>query len=106
GSLMKRLVRGALGLSALALGGCAQGNLRGSASYAVLAPPPVHQPWYDPYAAYGSSNAIWRPPVYDVQRNIVKPIEPASQASRPDYESAEWATGAGGGSQLRSPGTF
>ena len=76
------------------------------ASYAALAPPTVHNPWYDPYAPYGSSNATWRPPVYDLQQTIVKPAEPASQASRPNYEGAEWATGAGGGSALKPPGTF
>ena len=32
----------------------------------------------------------------------MKPAEPASQASRPDYEGAEWATGAGGGSSLEA----
>ena len=41
---------------ASALAGCAQGNLRTPASYAALAPPTVHNPWYDPYAPYGSSN--------------------------------------------------
>jgi len=90
---MKPLFPLALALGALALTGCAQGNLRTPSSYAALAPPPVRNPWYDPYAAYGSSDAIWRPPVYDLQRTIVKPVEPASQASRPDYEGAEWATG-------------
>jgi hypothetical protein len=93
-------------LAATALAGCAQGNLRTPSSYAALVPPPVRNPWYDPYAPYGSSNAIWRPPVYDLQQTIVKPAEPASQASRPDYESAEWATGTGGGSTLKPPGTF
>ena len=95
----------ALALAAT-LAGCAQGNLRTPASYAALAPPTVHNPWYDPNAPYGSSNATWRPPVYDLQQTIVKPAEPASQASRPDYEGAEWATGAGGGSTLKPPGTF
>ena len=101
---MNRLIPIALLLPALA--GCAQGNLRAPSSYAALAPPRVRNPWYDPYAPYGSSNAIWRTPAYDVQRTIVKPAEPASQASRPDYEGAEWATGAGGGSALKPPGTF
>jgi hypothetical protein len=96
----------ALALGALTLSACAQGNLRPSGSYAALAPPPVKNSWYDPYTAYGSANAVWRPPVYDLQRNIVKPVEPASQASRPNYEGAEWATGAGGGSPLRPQGTF
>ena len=86
-----------------------------AAHKATFAPPAATQrsplprsrnPWYDPYAPYGSSNAIWRPPVYDLQQTIVKPAEPASQASRPDYEGAEWATGAGGGSTLKPPGTF
>ena len=73
-------------LASTALAGCAQGNLRTPSSYAALAPSPVRNPWYDPYAPYGSSNAIWRPPVYDLQQTIVKPAEPASQASRPAYE--------------------
>ena len=51
----------ALALAATALTGCAQGNLRTPSSYAALAPTPVRNPWYDPYAPYGSSNAIWRP---------------------------------------------
>ena len=58
---MKPLFPLALALGALALAGCAQGNLRTPGSYAALAPPPVRDPLYDPYAAYGSSNAIWRP---------------------------------------------
>ena len=78
-----------------------------AAHKATFAPPQATQrsplrrsaiPGTTPDAPYGSSNAIWRPPVYDLQQTIVKPAEPASQASRPDYEGAEWATGAGGGS--------
>jgi hypothetical protein len=95
-----------LALAALTLTACAQGNLRTPESYGALAPPAIRKPLYDPYAAYASSDAIWRPPVYNLQGNIVKPAEPASQASRPNYEGAEWATGAGGGSELRPPGTF
>ena len=37
-------------LAAIALAGCAQGNLRTPTSYAALAPPPVRNPWYDPDA--------------------------------------------------------
>jgi hypothetical protein len=103
---MKPLFPLALVVGALTLMGCAQGNLRTPGSYSALAPPAIKSPWYDPYAAYGSSFATWRPPVYDLQRTIVKPSEPASQASRPDYEDAEWATGAGGASIQRPPGTF
>ena len=95
-----------LALAALGLAGCAQGNLRTPASYSALAPPPVGNPWYDPYAAYGTANAAWRPPVWDLQGTIVKPVEPASQGLRPNYEGAEWATGAEGGSRDRPPGTF
>ena len=62
--------------------------------------------YYDPYVAYGSSNATWRPPVYDRQGAIVKPAEPASQGNRPNYEGAEWATGAAGGNRVAPPGTF
>lgn len=103
---MKPLLPLALAACALTLTACAQGNLRTPESYGALAPPPIRNPLYDPYAAYGSSDAIWRPPVYNLQGNIVKPAEPASQASRPNYEGAEWATGAGGGSEFRPPGTF
>ena len=58
---MKPLFPLALALGAMTLTGCAQGNLRTPGSYAALAPPPVRDPLYDPSAAYGSSNAIWRP---------------------------------------------
>ena len=42
----------------------------------------------------------------EAESEAEKPAEPASQASRPNYEGAEWATGAGGGSSLKPPGTF
>ena len=45
---MKPLFPLALALGAMALTGCAQGNLRTPGSYAALAPPPVRDPWYDP----------------------------------------------------------
>jgi hypothetical protein len=105
-SMMKPPLPIALALAGTVLAGCAHGNLRTPASYAALAPPTVRNPWYDPNAPYGSTNAIWRPPVYDLQQTIVKPDEPSSQASRPNYEGAEWATRAGGGSSLKPPGTF
>jgi len=41
---MKPLFPLALALGALALTGCAQGNLRTPGSYAALAPPPVRKP--------------------------------------------------------------
>ena len=96
----------ALFLCAALLAGCSSGNVRAPGSYNPPAAPPIKSFWYDPGAAYGSSNAIWRPPVYDRQGTIMKPAEPSSQGLRPDYENAPWATGAGGGSQLRPPGTF
>ena len=105
---MKPLFPLALALGALALTGCAQGNLRTPGSYAALAPPPVRNPGgTTPAAAYGSSDATWRPPVYDLQRTIVKPVAPASQASLPRRTRARnGRRGAGGGSTPRPPGTF
>ncbi len=93
-------------LATAVLSGCASGNLRTPASYNAPAPPPIKNFYYEPYAAYGSSNATWRPPVYDRQGPIVKPAEPASQGNRPNYEGTEWATGAPGGNRVAPPGTF
>ena len=67
---------------------------------------PVQHPNYDPYSAYGESNATWRPPVADRNGTIVKPNEPSTEAERPDYEHAPWATGAAGGTVFAPPGTF
>ncbi len=91
---------------AVILTSCAQPNVRAADSYNAPAPPPIRNFYYDPSAAYGSANATWRPPVYDRQGTIVKPDEPSTGASRPDYEHAPWATGAAGGNQLAPPGTF
>ena len=88
------------------LAGCASPNVRAANSYNAPAPPPIKSFYYDPYAAYGSSNATWTPPVYDRQGTIVKPDEPSTGAGRPDYEHAPWATGASGGSAIAPPGTF
>lgn len=88
------------------LAACSSGNVQAPSAYAKVSPPPVKAPYYDPYAAYGSTDATWRPPVYDRNGTIVKPADPTSQDSRPDYEAAEWATGAAGGSTSAPPGTF
>ena len=49
---------------ALALCGCERrGNLRSGADYNPPPAPHVSNPYYDPYMAYGSANARWRPPV-------------------------------------------
>ena len=93
-------------LTALALAGCASPNVRSSNTYSAPAAPPIRNETYDPYAAYGSANATWSPPVTNRQGTIVKPVEPASQGARPDYEHAQWATGAAGGDANRPPGTF
>ena len=95
-----------LPVAALALSGCASPNLRKPDSYNAPAAPPIQQFFYDPFSAYGSANAIWTPPVYDRNGTIVKPVEPASQGTRPDYEHSTWATGAAGGDARRPPGTF
>ena len=93
-------------IAALALAGCASPNVRAANTCNAPAAPPIRNFFYDPYAAYGSANATWQPPVSDRQGTIVKPVEPASQGNRPDYEHAQWATGAAGGDANRPPGTF
>ena len=94
-------------LSLLTLAGCATPpNVRSVSNYDAPAAPPVKHPYYDPYAAYGQANATWRPPVANRDGTIVKPAEPETAYGRPDYEHAEWATGAAGGSVQTPPGTF
>ena len=90
----------------LPLAACAGGNVRTASQYGNPSPVAVKNPDYDPYMAYGSANATWRPPVYNRQGTIVAPDEPSTQSSRPDYEHAPWAYGASGGSQFAPPGTF
>jgi hypothetical protein len=88
--------------------GCATNppNVKSAKDYLAPKAPPVRDPVYNPYAAYGEANATWQPPVYNRDGTIVKTAEPSSQDDRPDYETAPWATGAGGGSQFAPPGTF
>jgi len=93
-------------IAVLALGGCASPNVRSASTYNGPAAPRIQNFFYDPNAAYASANATWQPPVYNRQGTIVKPVEPSSQANRPDYEHAQWATGAAGGDADRPPGTF
>jgi hypothetical protein len=95
-----------LPLLALALTGCDHGNVKPVADYSAPPPPPLHDPTYNPYTPYGDANATWTPPTYDTDGTIAKPTEPSSQADRPPYETAPWATGAQGGSQYAPPGTF
>jgi hypothetical protein len=66
----------------------------------------VKHPLYDPYSGYGQANATWRPPVVNRAGTVVKPVDPSVDEERPDYEHAQWATGAAGGSTLAPPGTF
>ena len=89
------------------LAGCSDGpNVKSAKDYTAPAAPSVRSPLYNPYAAYGQANATWTPQVFNRDGTIVKPEEPASQAGRPAYEFAPWATGASGGSQNAPPGTF
>lgn len=70
---MRRLALIGLGV-ALALGGCERrGNLRSGADYDPPSAPRVENPYYDPYAPYGSTNVRWRPPVFDRRGTIVRP---------------------------------
>jgi hypothetical protein len=102
---MRQLIFSLLCLSA-PLTGCSNGNVHTPGSYSAPPPPPVQHPYYDPYAAYGEANATWRPAVVDRRGTIVKPSEPSTQGTRPNYESAPWATGASGGRSSAPPGTF
>ena len=91
----------------LGLGACSGGpNIKSAKDYSAPPAPPVRNPLYNPYAAYGEANATWTPPVFNRDGTITKPAEPASQSDRPEYEFAPWATGASGGSRFAPPGTF
>jgi len=89
-----------------ALSACDHGNVKPVSSYSAPPAPAVRNPTFNPYAAYGDANATWEPPTFNQDGTIVKPTEPSSQADRPQYEFAPWATGAEGGSQYAPPGTF
>lgn len=91
---------------AFPLAACSSGNVHAPADHDAPRAPTVRHPFYDPYAAYGEANATWRPSVIDRNGTVVKPVEPSTQATRPNYESAPWATGAAGGSRNAPPGTF
>lgn len=95
-----------LTIVALGLAGCAHGNVKPVADNAAPPPPKLHNPTYNPYAAYGSANAVWSPPTYDTDGTIVKPTSPSTQSGRPPYEAAPWAERAQGNAQDAPPGTF
>lgn len=88
------------------LAACDHGNIKPVSSYSAPKAPPVRNPSYNPYAAYGEANATWQSPTYNLDGTVVKPAEPASQSDRPAYEFAPWATGASGGSTDAPSGTF
>lgn len=91
----------------LSLAACGSGgNLKTVADYTAPPAPPIRHPLYDPDASYGEARATWRPPVADRNGGIVRPSEPATEAGRPDYEGATWATGAGRSAFQGPPGTF
>ncbi len=91
----------------LSLAACGSGgNLKSVADYTAPPAPPIRHPLYDPGASYGEARATWRPPVADRDGGIVRPSEPATEAGRPDYEGASWATGAGRSAFQAPPGTF
>ncbi len=95
------------GLLLLGLAACATPpNVKSASDYDAPKAPPVRHPLYDPYAAYSQANATWRPPVINRAGTLVKPYDPAVEQGRPDYEHAEWATGAAGGSTPAPAGTF
>lgn len=95
-----------LAFGTITLAGCSGGNVQSSRDYHAPKAPPLQHPYYDAYAASGSSRAIWTPPVADRDATIVKPTDPNVSIGRPDYEHSKWATGAAGGSEAAPPGTF
>jgi hypothetical protein len=102
-----RLALSIVSLLLWGLAGCSTPpNVKSANDYDAPAAPPVKHPQYDPYAAYGEANATWRPPVVNRAGTVVRPEDPSVDAGRPDYEHAQWATGAAGGSALAPPGTF
>jgi hypothetical protein len=95
------------GLLLLTLAACSTPpNVKSASDYNAPSARAVKHPLYDPYAAYGQANATWRPPVVNRAGTIVKPSDPSVDEGRPDYEHAQWATGAAGSSTLAPPGTF
>lgn len=90
----------------LVLSACDHGNVKPVTSYSAPPAPTVRNPTFNPYAPYGDANATWEPPTFNQDGTIVKPVEPSSQAGRPPYEFAPWATGAEGGSHNAPAGTF
>jgi len=91
---------------ALSLAACSSPNVKSARDYSAPRAPVVRNPLYNPNAPYGEANATWQAPVFNRDGTIVKPVEPATQSERPDYEHAPWATGADGGSRFAPPGTF
>lgn len=85
---------------------CSSPNLKSASEYSAPSAPPVRHPYYNPYAAYGEANATWMPPVWNRNGTITRPADPGVDMGRPAYESAPWATGAGGGRTLAPSGTF
>ena len=90
----------------LVLTACSGGNLKTVSGYSAASAPPVRYPAYNPYSTYGTTNATWVPPVVNRHGTVVRPNDPGVLSGRPDYEHAEWATGAAGGDRLAPPGTF
>ena len=90
----------------LVLTACSGGNLKTASDYSTPSAPPVRYPTYNPYSTYGSANATWVPPVVNRHGTVVRPNDPGVLSGRPDYEHAEWATGAAGADRSAPPGTF
>ena len=92
--------------AALTLSACSGGNLKTTSDYSAPSAPPVRDPTYNPHSTYGTANATWVPPAFNRHGTVVRPNDPGVLSGRPDYEHAEWATGAAGGDRWAPPGTF
>ena len=87
----------------LTLAGCSGGNLKTASDYSAPSAPPVRYSTYNPYSTAGTANAIWVPPVVNRHGTVVRPNDPGVLSGRPDYEHAEWATGAARGDRSAPP---
>ena len=88
----------------LSLAACSGGgNLSAAGGQHGPTPPPIRNPYFDPYARPGDVPATWASPVFDTRGTIVHPVDPKVEQGIPDYAHAPWLGGSGAS---RPAGTF
>lgn len=94
----------AMAIAAL-LSGCGGGNLHHeSRDYSdAPAPPPIRNPYFDPYASPGQAPATWVPPVFNRNGTIVQLKDPSQYWDHEDYSHAPWL---GRGQEAAPEGTY